>query len=198
MIQFYKPNAKVTGTACSFYLNKKDNSFFSTLIKQDGWDSGRRIGSFKKNKDNPNKRVNVKFSSTEIASIIDSIRSNRVFTGYHGSNQIARFTFGPYTPKVQNEDGEWVKGKEQKGFSYSVTKESKEDSTVKTSFLIGFTFPEGELLLQHLSYILQESFKLTDLAMEKSMKEYSRDNNAVQEKQATPSELSEEDEDDLW
>tara|TARA_B100000287_G_scaffold435457_1_gene503869 strand:- start:1273 stop:1869 length:597 start_codon:yes stop_codon:yes gene_type:complete len=198
MIQFYKPNAKVTGTACSFYLNKKDNSFFSTLIKQDGWNSDRRIGSFKKNKDNPNKRVNVKFSATEIASIIDSIRSNRVFTGYHGSNQIARFTFGPYAPKVQNEDGQWVKGSEQKGFSFSVTKESKEDSTAKTSFLIGLTFPEGELLVQHLSYLLQESFKLTDAAMEKSMREYSQSDAAPQNVKETPSELMEEDEDDLW
>ena len=51
MISFYKPTPKVTGTAMSFYLNKRDNAFFSTLIKQDGWNSERRVGSFKKNKD---------------------------------------------------------------------------------------------------------------------------------------------------
>tara|TARA_Y100000588_G_scaffold24072_2_gene24118 strand:+ start:10618 stop:11181 length:564 start_codon:yes stop_codon:yes gene_type:complete len=187
MIHFYKPNAKVTGTACSFYLNKKDNAFFTTLIKQDGWDSNRRIGSFKKNKDNPNKRVNVKFSAVEIASIIDAIKSNRKFTGYHGSNQIARFTFGPY-----ERDGKQI------GFSFNVTKESKEDSTSKASFLIGFTFPEGELLSQHLSYILQESFKITDSAMEKMMQKNSYNDSAPPKQKEEPSELMNEDEDDLW
>ena len=28
MISFYKPTPKVTGTALSFYLNKRDNAFF--------------------------------------------------------------------------------------------------------------------------------------------------------------------------
>jgi len=186
MIHFYKPNAKVTGTACSFYLNKKDNAFFTTLIKQDGWDSNRRIGSFKKNKDNPSKRVNVKFSPVEIASIIDAIRNNRKFTGYHGSNQIARFTFGPY-----ERDGKQI------GFSFSVTKESKEDSTLKASFLIGFTFPEGELLIQHLTHLLQDSFKLTDSIMEKAMRKRSHDA-APPQQHDEPSELTDEDEDDLW
>ena len=204
MIHFYKPTPKVTGTACSFYLNKKDNAFFSTLIKQDGWDSGKKTGTFKKNKDNPNKRVNVKFSALEIASIIDAIRSNRTFTGYHGSNQIARFTFGPYFPKTQNEDGEWVKGSEQKGFSYSVTKENKEDSTEKSSYLIGFKFGEAELLAQHLSHLLLDSFKLTDALIEKSFRQNVAQASAPDPdpdrgpvKSSEPSELSDE-EDDLW
>ena len=203
MIHFYKPTAKVTGTACSFYLNKRDNAFFSTLIKQDGWNSDKRVGSFKKNKDNPNKRVNVKFSALEIASIIDAVRSNRTFTGSHGSNQIARFTFGPYTPKVQNESGEWVKGSEQKGFSYSVTKENKEDSTEKSSYLIGFKFGEAELLVQHLSHLLAESFRLTDALIEKSFQKNvpqasSPDRSPVEPSEPSePSELSDE-EDDLW
>ena len=143
MIHFYKPTAKVTGTACSFYLNKRDNAFFSTLIKQDGWNSERRVGSFKKNKDNPNKKVNIKFSPLEIASIMDSINRNQKFTGYHGSNQIVRFTFGPYVRKGESE---------LLGFSFSVTKESKEDSTEKSSYLIGFNFGEAELLVHHLSH----------------------------------------------
>ena len=189
MIHIYKPTPKVTGTACSFYLNKRDNSFFATMIKQDGWDSNRRAGSFKKNKDNPDKKVNIKFSPTEVASFIDAIRSNRKITGYHGSNQIVKFNFGPY-----ERDGGQV------GYSFGVTKESKEDSTSKTSFLIGFTFAEGELLAQHLSYLLQESFKITDDAIEKSFNKNSNFQQAPQASQANeaPSELSEEDEDDLW
>ena len=189
MIHFYKPTPKVTGTACSFYLNKKDNAFFGTLIKQDSWNSERRIGSFKKNKDNPSKRVNIKFSALEIASFIDAIKRNQKFTGYHGSNQIVRFTFGPY-----------VRDEEQKGFSFSVTKESKEDSTEKSSYLIGFNFGEAELLQQHLSHLLLDGFKITDSLIEKSFKE----KNWTKEKAPAPtegasesSELSDE-EDDLW
>ena len=191
MIHFYKPTPKVTGTACSFYLNKKDNAFFSTLIKQDSWNSERRIGSFKKNKDNPSKRVNIKFSALEIASIIDAIKRNQKFTGYHGSNQIVRFTFGPYFRKGEQE---------QRGFSFSVTKENKEDSTEKSSFLIGFNFGEAELLVQHLSHLLLDSFRLTDALIEKSFQKSvaqvsSPDRSPVESSE--PSELSDE-EDDLW
>jgi len=149
MIHFYKPNSRVTGTACSFYLNANDGSFFSTLIKQDGWDSKRKIGSFSKNKDNPSKKVNIKLSPTEIAGFIDALESNREFTGYHGSNQIVRFKFCPY-----------LKDEKQIGYSFSATKESKEDSTDKVSFLIGFYFQEGRLLKEHLIFLLREKFEL--------------------------------------
>ena len=186
MIHFYKPTPKVTGTACSFYLNKKDNAFFSTLIKQDSWNSEKRIGSFKKNKDNPSKRVNVKFSALEIASIIDAIKRNQKFTGYHGSNQIVRFTFGPY-----------LRDNEQKGFSFNVTKENKEDSTDKSSYLIGFNFGEAELLQQHLSYLLSDSFKITDELIEKSFSQNTARTKNTDHNPNESSELSDE-EDDLW
>ena len=186
MIHFYKPTPRVTGTACSFYLNKKDNAFFSTLIKQDGWNSDRKIGSFKKNKDNPRKRVNIKFSPLEIASIVDTIKRNKELSGYHGSNQIVRFKFGPY-----------IREDEQKGFSFSVTKEDKEDSTQKTSFLIGFNFGEAELLQQHLSHLLVESFKITDRLIEKSFQKSVPQASSPDRSPVEPSELSDE-EDDLW
>ena len=189
MIHFYKPTPRVTGTACSFYLNKKDNSFFSTLIKQDGWDSGKKTGTFKKNKDNPSKKVNIKFSALEIASIIDAIKRNQKLTGYHGSNQIVRFTFGPYIRKGEQE---------QRGFSFSVTKESKEDSTEKSSYLIGFNFGEAELLVHHLSHLLADSFKLTDALIEKSFqKNVTQQNRPTEPAPVEVSELSDE-EDDLW
>jgi hypothetical protein len=194
MISFYKPTPKVTGTAMSFYLNKRDNSFFSNLIKQDSWDSGRKIGSFQKNKKVEGKNVNIKFSQTEIASIIDAIDRNIEITGYHGSNQVVRFSFGPYVPKVKTADGEWVEGTEQKGFSFRVTRESKEDSTNKASYVIGLTFPESKLLREHLSYLLRESFLITDKSMEDSFKK-----RQVQQQQEVVHEVTNiEDEDDLW
>lgn len=151
MINFYKANPRVTGTACSFYLNPRDNVFFSTMIKQDSWNEKKRIGSFSKNKDNPSKKVNIKFSPMEIAGIIDAFESNREFSGYHGSNQIVRFKFCPYM-----RDGKQI------GFSYSVNKESKEDSTDKANFIIGFNFPEGRLLREQLSHLLRNHFRANE------------------------------------
>jgi hypothetical protein len=197
MISFYKPTPKVTGTAMSFYLNKRDNSFFSNLIKQDSWDSSRKIGSFQKNKKVEGKNVNIKFSQTEIASFVDAVDRNSEVSGYHGSNQVVRFSFGPYFPKSKTDSGEWIEGKEQKGFSFRVTRESKEDSTNKQSYIIGLTFPEAKLLREHLVYLLNESFALTDKAMEDSFKK--RQNQQQQQEVVREVSVSEtEDEDDLW
>ena len=194
MISFYKPTPKVTGTAMSFYLNKRDNSFFSNLIKQDSWDDGRKIGSFQKNKKVEGKNVNIKFSQTEIAAIMDSIDRNIEITGYHGSNQIVRFSFGSYTPKVKSSNGEWVEGSEQKGFSFRVTRESKEDSTNKQSYIIGLTFAEAKLLREHLAYLLNESFAITDKRLEDSFKK----RQASSYEQEVPVAEKIEDEDELW
>lgn len=148
MIDFYKPNPKSTGTACSFYLNSKDNSFWGTMIKQASWDSSRKRGSFKSNMDNPQKNVKIKFNATEIAGFIDAIERNSEVSGYHGSNQVLRYKFGPY-----------MRNEEQVGFSYSVTKESKEDSTDKQSYIIGFKYEEARLLKVCLEHMLTEFFK---------------------------------------
>ena len=186
MINFYKANPRVTGTACSFYLNPRDNVFFSTMIKQDSWNDKKRIGSFSKNKDNPSKKVNVKFSPMEIAGIIDAFESNREFSGYHGSNQIVKFKFCPY-----------LKDGKQIGFSYSVNKESKEDSTDKTNFIIGFNFAEGRLLREQLSYLLCKHFEANDQnasAFSSSVKK-----EAPPKSQPQKGELLDEDDDlDVW
>jgi hypothetical protein len=151
MIQFYKPNPKVTGTACSFWLND-DGSIMSSMIKQDSWDSQKRIGSFSKNKDNPKGKAIVKFSTFEIGGIIDALESNRPFSAYHSSkNQITKINFGPYVSKKENK---------QIGFSYSINKEDKEDSTNKIGFIIGFNYGEGRLLKEYLCEVLRNGFNL--------------------------------------
>ena len=149
MIQFYKPNPKVTGTACSFWVND-DGSIMSYMIKQDSWDSKKRIGSFSKNKDNPQGKAIVKFSVSEVGGIVDAIERNVVFSAYHSSkNQITKINFGPYISK---------KEEKQIGFSYSINKEEKEDSTNKVGFIIGFNYGEGRLLKEFLLEVLRNSF----------------------------------------
>ncbi len=147
-VQFYKPNAKVTGSACSFWTSE-DGSIMSSMIKQDSWDDSRKRGSFSKNKDNPSKKVIIKLNATEAGAIVDALENNRKWSGYHQSkNQVTKINFGPYE---RNGD--------QVGFSYSVNKEDKEDSTNKTSFIIGFTFGEGIVLRQALLEAISNSVK---------------------------------------
>jgi hypothetical protein len=148
MIQFYKPNKKVTGSACSFFLND-DGSIMASLIKQDGWNNQKGTGSFSKNKDNPNGRVYVKLGETEIAAIVDALDSNRKWSTYHrSSKQSLQINFGPYE-----------RSGEQIGFSFSVNKQDSEDSTNKVGFIIGFNFGEGRYLKEFLSFLLNERFK---------------------------------------
>ena len=152
MIQFYKPNAKMTGSACQFYLNNNDGSFFSTLIKQASWDANKKTGSFQANKNDPTKNVIIKFSPKEIAGILDAMERNVEYKGYHRSaQQTVQFTFGPYM---------W--NDEQKGFSYSVSKQGNEDTTQKASFLIGFYFDEAKLLKMHLEHLLNKHFEIEE------------------------------------
>ena len=182
MIQFYKPNPKVTGTACSFWLNN-DGSIMSSMIKQDSWDSQKRIGSFSKNKDNPKGKAIVKFSTSEVGGIIDSLESNRPFSAYHSSkNQITKINFGPYISKKENK---------QIGFSYSINKEDKEDSTNKFGFIIGFNYGEGRLLKEYLLEVLRDGFSLKQ--------SYQAPRESFDEPEPTPkSDKGGLDDDDIW
>ena len=62
--------------------------------------------------------------------------------------QVTKINFGPYE-----------RNGEQVGFSYAVNKEDKDDSTNKTSFIIGFTFGEGVVLRQALLDAITNSVK---------------------------------------
>ena len=152
-LQFYKPTPKSTGAASSFWIKPDDKegmTFWCSLIKQHSWDAKRRTGSFIENKDNKDKRVIIKFSDTEYAGIADAIDRNAEYTGYHGSqNQVVKYRFGPY-----------LKQGEQVGFSLSVQKEDKEDSTNKQRYVIGFYFNEAKLLSLYLETALKQSFTM--------------------------------------
>ena len=180
MIQFYKPNPKNTGSACSFFLTP-DGSIMSSMIKQDSWDAKRKRGSFSKNKDNPKAKALTKYSQTEAAAIVDAIERNVEWSAYHSSqHQIVKIGFGPYV----------VSSGEQKGFSYSINKEAKEDSTDKVGCVIGLTFPEARLLKEYLCAVLQKTFENTAAPAE--------NNSRPQPKQATPAPSGFEDEDENW
>ena len=80
MISFYKPNSKNNGTACSFSVNPKNGSIWSSLIKQSGWNEKTKTGSFMDNKDNPQKSAKIKFSITETAGLLEALDKNTGIT----------------------------------------------------------------------------------------------------------------------
>ena len=174
MIQFYKPNPQCAGHACSFFLTK-DGFIMASMIKQDSWDSSRRTGNFKKNKGIPSKSVMTKLARVEIAGIIHALDSNEEWSAYHkGPKQVLQMKFCPYMDKKEEEtidmgdvvvsnDKATLSGKvtktqkKQKGFSYSINKQEKEDSTNESSYFIWFTFDEAVLLKHALGVLLNKT-----------------------------------------
>lgn len=155
MIQFYKPNARSTGSACSFYKTR-DGSLMVTLVKQASWNDAKKIGSFQKNTKDPNGNVKIKLSYIEAANILMAIENNIEFKQFHNSEkQSVQIRFAPYLDKETSE---------QKGFSLAVYRSMKNDPNNKANFLIGFTFPEARLVKEFLTYIIRESFKYTPKA----------------------------------
>jgi hypothetical protein len=179
MITFYKPNSKNTGTACSFSVNPKDQSIWSSLIKQGSWNEAKKIGSFSENQNNPNKSVKLKFSLNEAAGLLDSLERNTEFSAYHTSEkQSTQIKFSPY-----------IRENKQVGFSYMVSKTDKQNSENKQSYLIGFYFNEARLLKQFLSYALDSVFESQRIETIKKIKNSGK----AEEKESQQSEDG-----DLW
>jgi hypothetical protein len=149
MISFYKPNIKNTGTACSFSVNPKDGSIWSSLIKQSSWNEKTKTGSFSDNRDNPQKSARIKYSLVEAAGLLECLDKNVEFSAYHSSDkQVTKIKLSPY-----------IKDGKQVGFSYSVSKENKDNIENKQSYLIGFYSNEARLLKEFLSYSLNTIFE---------------------------------------
>ena len=179
MISFYKPNSKNTGTACSFSVNPKDNSIWSSLIKQSSWNDKTKSGSFSDNKDNPQKSVKIKYSLTETAGLLEALEKNVEFSAYHSSEkQVTKIKFAPY-----------IKDDKQVGFSYSVQKENKENSENKQSFLLGLYFNEARLLKEFLQFSLNACFDAQRTELIKKLK-----NNKTNLKE----ESTNQDDSELW
>lgn len=180
MISFYKPNSKNTGTACSFSVNPKDGSIWSSLIKQSAWNDSTKTGSFLENKDNPQKSAKIKFSQAEAAGLLETLDKNIEFSAYHSSDkQVTKIKLSPY-----------IKDNKQVGFSYSVQKENKDNIENKQSFLLGFYFNEARLLREFLVHALQSIFKTQEIEAIKKFKN-SRSNQESNKSNA-------EDDGELW
>lgn len=173
MISFYKPNNKNTGTACSFSVNPKDESIWSSLIKQSSWNDSKKIGSFSENQNNPNKSVKIKFSLVEAAGMLNALEKNVEFSAYHTSEkQSTQIKLSPY-----------IRDDKQVGFSYVVNKTDKQNSENKQTYLIGFYFNEAALLKEFIKYALNSIFenqRIENIKRIKNSKETKNDKDQVE------------------
>ena len=145
MITFYKPNAKVTGAGCSFYVNDQGD-FFATFIKQKTASSKGKNAQFAQN----NKAV-MKLSETEIGGLINTILRKTKTEGYHQSpNQVVKFSLEAST------------GQYAGSFSWGATFTDAEDSSNSKTFFAPLGADEAMVLVEHLRYMLHKAWEIKD------------------------------------
>jgi len=145
MLQFYKPNAKNTGSACSFSYKKSDKALWVNFIKQSSWNGQTKSGTFKGS--GPDKKAYSKFSVTELAGLVHAIETNGEYGNFHGTRERnTTFKFCPY-----------VRDGSQVGYSFSLNQNNQKEG-VKKSFIIGFNFAEGRMLKQYALTVLNNYF----------------------------------------
>jgi len=163
-LQFYKPNARTSGTAASFSFKSTGDKkgVFIEMIKQTGWDNSAKKGSFK-----GGQKVLVKLSMEEVAAFINVLSSNKGLEKdlYHkSSNGVAIIQFNPYFHKLSEE---------QIGFSLAIKKTESENGESKNlNFLIGLTKSEGTLFKEWLKFSLERIFTGIYSEDKKAAKEY--------------------------
>ncbi len=174
MIQFYKPNPKVTGSACSFKLALKDECIYLNFIKQATWNAEKKTGTFSSQSMNPQSTCAMKINTTEAGDIISSMRRNAEMSCFHESaRQIVRMKFSPYLRPSKEDPNQ----RTQVGFSLAISKENKEDSQDKSSFIMGFTYGEAIKLESFLELSLTKIFdKLIQDQDNKSAQGFSQSN----------------------
>ena len=146
----YKPNTKNTGCAFSFKIIDQDKdgnptkpTFLIQAIKQAGWNSSNRTGTFSANAKDPEKNIYCKINENEVGAIIHAIERYSEFSAYHTfDDNKTTISFKPYE-----------KNNGTKAFSLGVIK----NSTLK--FGIGVELGEARALKVLLELYLQKLFK---------------------------------------
>ena len=130
MLQFYKPNSKNTGSACSFSYNKQDKALYVSFVRQASWNSQTKTGSFKGS--GLDKKASSKVSSTELAGLVHSLEANTEYNAFHGNtDKNTTFKLAPYS-----KDGSQV------GYSFALNQRDNPNN-VKKSFIIGLNFADN-------------------------------------------------------
>lgn len=121
----------------------KEPCVYVTAIKQYSWDNVKKTGSFNENKDNPDKKIQIKLDAQEIAGIIYAVEHNVEFSAFHSFEDTkTSISFKPY-----------VKKKGGNAFSLTLKRNSAED------FGIGVELREAQLLIEFFKYVLTHFFE---------------------------------------
>ena len=187
MIQFYKPNAKNTGSACSFSYSKKDKALWVNFVRQSSWNTESKTGTFRGAA--PEKKAYSKFSVTELAGLVHAIETNGEYGNFHGTKERnTTFKFSPY-----------IREGNQVGYSFSLSQNNAQEN-VKKSFIIGFNFAEGRMLKEYALTVLKNYF--TDSIESYQLNNnYNRNNEKTEEKvenTSQPKDNTQEDDSIPW
>lgn len=166
-MQIYKPNAKMSGSACSLNYNNYSESLYIEMIKQASWDDTKKRGTF----DKENKLL-AKFNPNEIGAMLDVLNRNTEWKIFHNSDKGS--TSGSFSP-YKNQSNV------QMGYSLSLYQKDANDANNTRSVRIGFTFAEAEVLKQFFIACLQDySRKLIKRTEDYSKKKYLENKGNVQ------------------
>src|ERR1039457_5914491 len=144
MIAIYHPNNVSKGFAASFQNSNKNDCVFAQLIRQSSWGDSPTTGSFKASREDASANVVVKLNNLEIAAVLDCIERGREYKSFHDSETPKSVSFSPWFPKAMGDEVP-----KQKGFSFSISVSSKENTEYKNSLYIGFSFAEARLIREY-------------------------------------------------
>lgn len=166
-LQLYRPNKDNTGSALSFNFGAAKNgevSLYLQAVKQASWNAQTETGSFRENSDNPEKKMNVKFSDWEVGGLLAAFRNVERFSAYHTNDRAksnTTVTVSPLVPnKVRDVKGNFVDNvnKVQRGFSIVLNR----DKTLE--FKVAVSFGEAATIAEYLSAGLREKFFMETVA----------------------------------
>lgn len=126
-----------------------------SILKQHSWDPTKKIGSFKKSKEDANSTIYGKFNMVEACKIITAIEKNTKFDTMHSTaSQKIGIAVEPY---FKFDMATSKPTEEQMGFSFKVTKFKEGEKG--NSFRIGLNFGEADYLKYFLISCVNKSFE---------------------------------------
>ncbi|MEK6879021.1 MAG: hypothetical protein AABY22_05405 [Nanoarchaeota archaeon] len=140
-LQYFKPNAKNSGSACNFAFNVSDDCIYVNLIKQVAWNNNK--GVFK-----GGKRLVTKLNSNEVGGLLCCLEKNQDQSFIHKTENGMTSIFFQKLFKWDAEKKEY--GKDQVGYYLSVTRNPKEGE--KETLRIGFNYGESTTLREYLKW----------------------------------------------
>ena len=108
-LSLYKPNSKNSGCAFNFSIGpgtKGVPSLYCSAIQQYSWDSGSKTANFSKNRESPEKNINIKFNEFEVGSMISAFNNRNEYSPYHTFDENSTsIKWTPWDKSQKTKDG---------------------------------------------------------------------------------------------